>query len=333
MSTTRRSQPTLWAKIALVIGLIMAFGFGTASVAFAGDGDVCPPGDSGKIDVSGNQTSVTVTAPDGYLIAGYCVKAGSENSGDGPVFVAVDPPSASVTITYPSGKDISHYSLTFVPVVVESPTPTVTPTPTDTSTSTPTGTSTPTPTGTSTPTPTDTGTPTPTPTDTFPTPVQFSFDDAVAPPTCEEAGALLVDAFPGVSITVEPAFDGPGVYTLTATLDDPENTEWADGTNEPKSREVTVLGATGFQSEDPDAPCYLATTDTPTPTATSTQSVPPTTPGSGSTTTPVTVVPVSNPSGSLAQTGAETLLPMALGGVLLAGLGGTMLMAARKREH
>lgn len=120
------------------------------------------------------------------------------------------------------------------------------------------------------PNPPPTPTPTPTPTETVPvtpTPVQFSFDDVVTPPTCEAAGALLVDRFPGVTVTVSPAFDGPGHYTLTATLDDPEHTTFSDGTTEPKTREVDVLAATGFQSTDPEAACFLAT-PTPTPTTT-----------------------------------------------------------------
>ena len=96
--------------------------------ANAADGNVCPPGDSGKIDVPGDQLSVTVTAPAGYLISGYCVKAGSVQGGTGgPVFVVVDPPTKSVTITYPSGKAISHYSVTYVPV-----TPPTTPPPSTT---------------------------------------------------------------------------------------------------------------------------------------------------------------------------------------------------------
>ena len=96
--------------------------------ANAADGNVCPPGDSGKIDVPGDQTSVTVTAPAGYLISGYCVKAGSVQGGTGgPVFVVVDPPTKSVTITYPGGKAVSHYSVTYVPV-----TPPTTPPPSTT---------------------------------------------------------------------------------------------------------------------------------------------------------------------------------------------------------
>jgi hypothetical protein len=108
-----------------IAAMIAAFGLGGAAAFAAGtdkpdnpgggnDGQVCPAGDSGKIDVSGDHTSLTLTAPDGKLISGYCVKAGSANQGLGPEFVTVDPPQKTVTITHSSGKDISHYSLSYV---------------------------------------------------------------------------------------------------------------------------------------------------------------------------------------------------------------------------
>jgi hypothetical protein len=121
--------------MAVLLGcvLIMMAHVLPALSAHAGPADVCPGLDSGKIDVSGEQTSITVTAPAGYLIDEYCVKAGSVQGGTGgPVIVAVNPPQKSVTITYPSGKAISHYSVSYVPIS----TPT-TPPPTCTSNCTP----------------------------------------------------------------------------------------------------------------------------------------------------------------------------------------------------
>jgi hypothetical protein len=103
----------------------------------AAEGDVCPPLDSGKIDVSGEQTSITVTAPAGFLIDAYCVKAGSTQGGTGgPVIVPVDPPQKSVTITYPSGKAISHYSVSYVPISTPTTPPPTTTTKPPTSTTT-----------------------------------------------------------------------------------------------------------------------------------------------------------------------------------------------------
>ncbi len=75
--------------------------------------------DSGKIDVSGSHTSLVIDAPADHLITGYCVKAGSANQGYGPEYVTVDPAAESVTITHSSGKDISHYAVSYTEVVVE----------------------------------------------------------------------------------------------------------------------------------------------------------------------------------------------------------------------
>jgi hypothetical protein len=75
---------------------------------------VCTGLTSGKIDVSGDHTTLTLTAPDGYLISGYCVKAGSVNQDEGPEYYAVEPPAASVEISHSTGKAISHYSYTLV---------------------------------------------------------------------------------------------------------------------------------------------------------------------------------------------------------------------------
>jgi hypothetical protein len=145
--------------------VVLAAAFATvafyATPAFADhNANHCPAGDSGVINTVGDPTSVTVTAPEGFLISGYCVKAGSENSGDGPVNVVVDPPEESVTITYPGGKAVSHYSYTLVAVTTTTTTTTTTGTPTTTTTGTPTTTTTGTPTTTTTGTPTTTtGTP------------------------------------------------------------------------------------------------------------------------------------------------------------------------------
>ncbi len=71
---------------------------------------VCPPLDSGKIDVEGDIKSLVISADEGYLIVGYCVKAGSAKQGLGPEFVTVEPPQLSVEISHSSGKYLSHYS-------------------------------------------------------------------------------------------------------------------------------------------------------------------------------------------------------------------------------
>ena len=104
-------------KTSLLAALAMAFAMALAVFASSANAQdrVCPPLDSGKIDTTGDPLSVTVTAPDGFLIDQYCVKAGSVQQGNGPVFVDVDPPQKTVTITYPSGKAVSNYSYSLVP--------------------------------------------------------------------------------------------------------------------------------------------------------------------------------------------------------------------------
>jgi hypothetical protein len=80
--------------------------------AVSSGAQVCPAGTSGKIDVSGDDQTLTITAPDGYAITGYCVKAGSAKQGNGPESYVLDPPATSVVISHSSGKGISHYSYT-----------------------------------------------------------------------------------------------------------------------------------------------------------------------------------------------------------------------------
>jgi len=164
-------------KLMMLGAMIAVFGLGTAA-ALAGTPDtassqagqandqVCPEGDSGKIDVSGSHASLTLTAPEGKLISGYCVKAGSANQGLGPESYTVDPPAKSVTISHSSGKDISHYSLTFVDE--NSPPTETTPIDTTPTETTPTET-TPTESTPTESTPTETSTTESTPTETTPT--------------------------------------------------------------------------------------------------------------------------------------------------------------------
>jgi hypothetical protein len=122
------------AGLALLLGCVLTMVAlvvpGLQANAADGNGNICQGLDSGKIDVSGDKLSVTVTAPTGYLIDEYCVKAGSAVSGTGgPVYVAVNPPQKSVTITYPSGKAISHYSVSYVAVTPPPSTTTTKPPP------------------------------------------------------------------------------------------------------------------------------------------------------------------------------------------------------------
>ena len=119
MNTLTRAMTILSLSVAATVPTLLA-----AGPTLAIDNQVCGGLDTGKIDTPNGPGSVTVTAPSGKLVSGYCVKAGSAQNGNGPVYVTVNPPQPSVTFSYPGGKDISHYSASFVGVPVET-TPTV----------------------------------------------------------------------------------------------------------------------------------------------------------------------------------------------------------------
>ncbi|GAB3040114.1 hypothetical protein GCM10027052_21080 [Parafrigoribacterium mesophilum] len=107
----------------LLLAGLMALGAGQASAG--NDGQVCAGFDSGKIDVSGSHLALEVAAPAGQLIDGYCIKAGSVQQGLGPKWVDVNPPVASLTISYPTAtKNISHYALSYTPSTASSTPPT-----------------------------------------------------------------------------------------------------------------------------------------------------------------------------------------------------------------
>lgn len=89
----------------IAIALVVAVFGGTSTPAQAAD--VCPPLDSGKINTVGDPATVTVTAPAGFLIDRYCVKAGPT-----PVFINVND-LKTVVVDYPGIDSVSHYSLSY----------------------------------------------------------------------------------------------------------------------------------------------------------------------------------------------------------------------------
>ncbi|MCW2765950.1 MAG: hypothetical protein JWO11_1909, partial [Nocardioides sp.] len=168
MRTRLATIVTIVVAAATAVAVLSLVGATTAAATNDDDDQVCAGLSSGKIDTKGDPQSVTVTAPAGKVIVGYCVKAGSEKHGDGPVYVTLAVPVTSLVVRHPSGKAVSHYSLAYVTT-----TPTPTPTPTV-----------PTPTV---PTPT---VPTPTvPTPTVPTPTEpagpFDWEWKYDAPTCD----------------------------------------------------------------------------------------------------------------------------------------------------
>ncbi len=109
------------ALILIVLGSLSLFG-GIAAAGNEENEGVCQPQTEHLFPV-GDAPEITITAPEGQLIVGYCVKAGSIKQGNGPEYVTVDPPAASVTITHSSGKDISHYTVSYGPVTTTTTVP------------------------------------------------------------------------------------------------------------------------------------------------------------------------------------------------------------------
>ena len=131
-----RAWAVLLAAVATGAGLLALM-----SPASAASEGVC---EGVHVEPAAGATSVTITAPAGYLISSVCVKAGSIQQGDGPEVTTYAPPVASVTVSHSTGKAISHYVATFVPIGT-STTPTTSgddPDPTTTSTTAPTTTTT-----------------------------------------------------------------------------------------------------------------------------------------------------------------------------------------------
>jgi hypothetical protein len=97
----------------LTVGLVAALAtIGATGTVGAGVDQVCPDLDTGHID-GNNQTSITITAPEGKVIVQVCVKAGSAQQGDGPEITNFNPGVTETTISHSSGKEISHYSVKF----------------------------------------------------------------------------------------------------------------------------------------------------------------------------------------------------------------------------
>jgi hypothetical protein len=69
-----------------------------------------------KVDAKGDPATVSYTAPEGFLVDSYCVKAGTTKH-----IVPVSPASASVTIDHPEKDSVSHYQVRLIekPVIAE----------------------------------------------------------------------------------------------------------------------------------------------------------------------------------------------------------------------
>ncbi|WP_435745669.1 hypothetical protein [Nocardioides sp. SYSU DS0663] len=121
-------RPASLAAVSLLASasVLIVPGFAVADRDETGD-QTCPALSSGKEDTTGDPMTVTVHAPAGKVITGYCVKAGSTKQGDGPRMVSLDRPLTTVVLSYPDAagdkgaKAVSHYSLTYADASTPSP--------------------------------------------------------------------------------------------------------------------------------------------------------------------------------------------------------------------
>ena len=100
----------------------LLIGFVGASPAFAADTcDDIATGEGWQDKVEGDfndgDPELTVTAPEGFLIDMYCVKAGTD-----PIIVQVDPPAETVTIDFPDNDTVSHFMVHVIEAPSETPT-------------------------------------------------------------------------------------------------------------------------------------------------------------------------------------------------------------------
>ena len=100
------------SAVALLLLLPTMAVIGAQAAAPAAGADVCP---GEQVELTGETKTITYTAPEGYLVSGWCVKAGPtievHDAADGHGHAL---PAKTVTITHSSGKGVSHYSVTLV---------------------------------------------------------------------------------------------------------------------------------------------------------------------------------------------------------------------------
>lgn len=107
---------TVWAVVLIVACVVLL----VVPAAGAQGSETCSGGVN--VELQGEVYEITVTAPEGLLISGYCVKAGSTQQGCGPMTTLFTHPLESVTIEYDhylnscDGKAISHYVMFYTEV-------------------------------------------------------------------------------------------------------------------------------------------------------------------------------------------------------------------------
>ena len=112
MSALRSLAATTAATAVALIGSLLL-----ATTPASAAGGVCDDLDTGRVNVTGNQQTVTATAPTGSLITGYCVK--SSSGGTAPEYVTLAEPLGGLVLRHSGGGQVIHYSLSFGAVAPE----------------------------------------------------------------------------------------------------------------------------------------------------------------------------------------------------------------------
>ncbi|WP_415836813.1 hypothetical protein, partial [Nocardioides marinus] len=109
---------------AAVAGILAASLVAGATAAEATPVGNCPD----AVVVPGNADSLTVSAPAGQVIAGYCVKAAGLRGTQGePEYVTLAAPVTSIVLRHTDGGNLTHYSLVLKAATVPTPDPEPTP--------------------------------------------------------------------------------------------------------------------------------------------------------------------------------------------------------------
>ena len=127
-------SPRIVLSATAVAGILAASLVAGATAAEATPVGNCPD----HQPVPGNADSLTVAAPAGQVITGYCVKsAGLKGTKGAPETVVLATPVTSIVLRHTDGGNLTHYSLVLKPATLPSPDPEPTPDPEPESTQNP----------------------------------------------------------------------------------------------------------------------------------------------------------------------------------------------------
>jgi hypothetical protein len=112
-----------------VAGVLLGGLVAGATAADAAPGDSSQGNCPGAVPVQGNADSITVEAPTGQVITGYCVKSAGEKGTKGaPETVVLATPVASLVVRHTEGGNLTHYTLFTRPIQTDPEVPVEEPT-------------------------------------------------------------------------------------------------------------------------------------------------------------------------------------------------------------